>query len=50
MQQVDVPGSNSAIGILPNHVPIITVLKPGKLTVKEENGEVKNFFGKKSTF
>ena len=45
VQQVDVQGSNSAMGILPTHVPTLAVLKPGKLTVKEESGDIKTFFG-----
>ena len=49
VQQVDVQGANSAMGILPTHVPTLAVLKPGKLTVKEESGDIKTFFGASNT-
>lgn len=33
------PGSVGYLGILSNHAPIITSLKPGKLTVKDHEGQ-----------
>ncbi|XP_069128240.1 ATP synthase subunit delta, mitochondrial-like [Argopecten irradians] len=44
VKQVDVPGMNESFGILATHVPLITVLQPGVMTVKEEDGSSKKFF------
>lgn len=49
VKQVDVPSGTGTFGILPNHVPTLAVLRPGVLTVFEDEG-AKKFFGKiKST-
>ena len=48
MKQIDVPSMSGNFGILPNHVPILAVLKPGILTVIEEGDKAKKFFGKYS--
>ena len=45
VKQVDVPSGTGTFGILPNHVPTLAVLKPGVLTVFEDQG-TKKFFGK----
>lgn len=37
------PGTLGYLGILSNHAPIITSLKPGKLTVKDNTGSEINF-------
>ena len=42
--QVDVPSFSGAFGILPNHVPTLAVLKPGVVTVYEEDGATNKFF------
>ena len=42
--KVDVPSFSGAFGILPNHVPTLAVLKPGVVTVYEEDGSTKKFF------
>ena len=34
-----IPASEGDMGILPNHEPVLTVIKQGKLTVVEPNGE-----------
>eukprot|EP00088_Acartia_fossae_P059419 TRINITY_DN7050_c0_g1_i2.p1 TRINITY_DN7050_c0_g1~~TRINITY_DN7050_c0_g1_i2.p1 ORF type:complete len:155 (-),score=61.24 TRINITY_DN7050_c0_g1_i2:91-555(-) len=44
VKQVDVPSFSGAFGILPNHVPTLAVLKPGVVTVYEEDGSTKKFF------
>merc|ERR1712228_901347 len=44
VKQIDVPSSSGAFGILPNHVPTLAVLKPGVVTVYEDDGATKKFF------
>lgn len=46
VKQVDVPSFSGSFGILPNHVPTLAVLKPGVVTVFEQDGSNKKFFGK----
>ena len=42
--QVDVPSFSGSFGILPAHVASLAVLKPGVVTVYEEDGATKKFF------
>lgn len=44
IRQVDVPSFSGAFGILPKHVPTLAVLKPGVVTVYEEDGSNKKIF------
>lgn len=44
VRQVDVPSYSGNLGILANHVPILAVMKPGVVTVYEEDGNSKKFF------
>ncbi|KAF2894255.1 hypothetical protein ILUMI_11916 [Ignelater luminosus] len=44
IKQVDVPSFSGAFGILPKHVPTLAVLKPGVVTVFENDGSVKKVF------
>jgi F-type H+-transporting ATPase subunit delta len=44
VRQVDVPSFSGSFGILPNHVPALAVLKPGVVTVFENDGSAKKFF------
>ncbi|XP_058117550.1 ATP synthase subunit delta, mitochondrial-like [Anopheles ziemanni] len=44
IRQVDVPSFSGAFGILPKHVPTLAVLKPGVVTVYENEGAVKKIF------
>ena len=44
VKQVDVPSFSGAFGILPKHVPSLAVLKPGVVTVYEQDGAAKKFF------
>ena len=42
--QIDVPSFSGSFGILPAHVASLAVLKPGVVTVYEEDGATKKFF------
>lgn len=44
MKQVDVTSTTGTFGILPNHVPAISVLKPGLISVYEDD-KIQKFFG-----
>ena len=44
VKQVDVPSLSGNFGILANHVPLLAVLKPGVLTVHEDDWKSKKFF------
>ncbi|KAL4235623.1 ATP synthase subunit delta [Mactra antiquata] len=43
VKQVDVPAMNCTFGILKQHVPTISVLKPGVVTVHDDDGTTKYF-------
>ncbi|MDD5031445.1 MAG: ATP synthase F1 subunit epsilon [Patescibacteria group bacterium] len=40
IHQVTVPTRSGEITVLPNHTPLISILKPGVIELKKENGEV----------
>lgn len=44
VKQVDVPTYSGTMGILVNHVPMLAVVKPGVVTVFEEDGNAKKYF------
>merc|ERR1711937_132586 len=44
VKQIDVPTLAGVFGILPQHVPTLGVLKPGVVTVFEDDGATKKFF------
>uniref|UniRef100_A0A914X3L9 F-ATPase delta subunit n=1 Tax=Plectus sambesii TaxID=2011161 RepID=A0A914X3L9_9BILA len=44
VKQVDVPTFSGTFGILPQHVPTLAVLKPGVLTVFQQDGNSKRYF------
>jgi len=44
VKQVDVPSYSGSLGILANHVPILAVIKPGVVSVYEDDGTTKKFF------
>jgi len=46
VRQIDVPTMSGNMGILAHHVPILGVLKPGVVSVFENDGNTKRFFGK----
>ena len=41
--EVTIPSFEGQMGILKNHVPLITFLRPGVITVKQDKGEEKFF-------
>jgi len=41
VEQVDVPGAEGDFGVLAQHAPIVTTLRPGILTVHSAGGEQK---------
>lgn len=41
---MDVPSFSGSFGILPNHVPTLAVLRPGVVTVYEDDGSPKKIF------
>lgn len=44
VKQIDVPSFSGNFGILPNHVPLLAVLKPGVVAVYEADGAQKKYF------
>lgn len=44
VRQVDVPSFSGSFGILPKHVPTLAVLKPGVVTVYENDGTTSKVF------
>lgn len=44
VKQVDVPSFSGSFGILPKHVPTLAILKPGVITVYENEGGSKKIF------
>lgn len=45
VKQVDVPSFSGSFGILANHVPSLAVIKPGVVTVIENESTSKKYFG-----
>jgi F-type H+-transporting ATPase subunit epsilon len=41
VEQVDLPGDEGDLGVLANHAPMVTTLRPGILTVRAAGGEQK---------
>jgi F-type H+-transporting ATPase subunit epsilon len=41
VEQVDVPGSEGDFGVLPQHAPLVTALRPGILVIHREAGELR---------
>ncbi len=39
VDQVDIPGAEGWIGVLPNHTPLMTTLAPGMVRIKAGNDE-----------
>ena len=38
-EMVVLPGEEGDFSVLPDHAPIITYLRPGRMTIKSEKGE-----------
>ena len=43
VKQVDAPGTDGEFGVLPQHAPFMTTLKPGVVRIYEESGIVPVF-------
>ena len=41
VEQVDVPGTEGDFGVLPQHAPLVTTLRPGILVIHREGGEIR---------
>lgn len=39
ISQVSIPTMSGEVTILPNHIPLVSVLKAGELRIKDKNGE-----------
>jgi F-type H+-transporting ATPase subunit delta len=44
IKQLDVPTVSGSFGILPHHVPVLAVLKPGVVTVYEDDANTQKYF------
>lgn len=44
VRQVKVPGSEGDFGVLANHAPVMTSLRPGVLEMTTRSGNAKNFY------
>ena len=44
VQQVTVPGSEGEFGVLPNHAPVLSTLRPGIINVTGEDGKQDRIF------
>ena len=40
VDQVDVPGSEGDFGVLPGHAPLVTILRPGVMTVFKDGQKI----------
>ncbi len=43
VDEVDIPGTEGWIGVLPNHAPLMTTLAPGMVRIKDGNEEKRIF-------
>ncbi|MGE0238575.1 MAG: F0F1 ATP synthase subunit epsilon [Parvibaculaceae bacterium] len=42
--EVDIPGTEGDMGILPGHAPVLSTLRPGVVTVTKEGGQKERIF------
>ena len=40
VEMVTLPGSEGELGVYPNHVPLLTMLRPGELRVRKDGREI----------
>jgi F-type H+-transporting ATPase subunit epsilon len=40
VNQVDLPGAEGDFGVLANHAPLVSTLRPGILVIRDERGEL----------
>ena len=43
-REVDIPGTEGDMGILPGHAPVLSTLRPGVVTVTKEGGQKERIF------
>ena len=48
VSEVTIPSFEGLMGILKNHIPLVTFLRPGVIVIKSNN-EIKNFFIEEGT-
>lgn len=42
--EVDIPGTEGDMGILPGHAPVLSTLRPGVITVTKDGGQKERIF------
>ena len=42
--EVDIPGTDGDMGIMPGHAPVLSTLRPGVVTVRHEGGKADRIF------
>jgi F-type H+-transporting ATPase subunit epsilon len=42
--QVDIPGTDGDMGIMPGHAPVLSTLRPGVVTVTKDDGKKERIF------
>jgi F-type H+-transporting ATPase subunit epsilon len=42
--EVDIPGTDGDMGILPGHAPVLSTLRPGVVTVTKDGGQKERIF------
>jgi len=50
ISSLQAPGEIGYLGVLANHIPLVTTLVPGKITVKDDSGQTKVFHSKGKGF
>ncbi|MFA6079473.1 MAG: F0F1 ATP synthase subunit epsilon [Candidatus Omnitrophota bacterium] len=50
ISSLQAPGEAGYLGVLANHIPLVTTLVPGNITIKDDRGEEKVFHSKGKGF